>query len=70
MSTSAAGERLASLTKELLSRWQRTRGYWRDDKAREFEERFMLELESDVKAAVTGLADIERVISKVRNDCE
>ena len=70
MSTSASGARLAALTRELLNRWQQTRECWRDAKAREFDERYMLELESMVKSATTGIANLERVIRKVRNDCE
>ena len=70
MSTGASGARLAALTKELLGRWQRTREYWIDDKAREFEERFILELESTVHSTVTGIHDLERVVSKIRSDCE
>ena len=70
MSTSASGARLAALTKELLTRWQQTRECWMDAKAREFDEGYMLELESMVKSATTGIANLERVIRKVRNDCE
>ena len=70
MSTSASGARLAALTKELLNRWQHTRECWMDAKAREFDERYMLELESMVKSATTGIANLERVIRNVRSDCE
>ena len=70
MSTSASAARLAALTKELLNRWQQTRECWMDAKAREFEARYMLELESMVKSATTGIANLESVIGKVRSDCE
>jgi len=70
MSTSASGARLAALTKELLNRWQQTRECWMDAKAREFDERYMLELESMVKSATTGIAHLESVLGKVRSDCE
>ena len=70
MNTNSSGVRLAGLTKELLRRWQQTREYWRDDKAREFEERYLLELESTVNAAVSGIGHLERVMSKIRSDCE
>jgi len=61
---------LAALTKELLNRWQQTRECWMDAKAREFDERYMLELESKVKSATAGIANLEGVIRKVRSDCE
>ncbi len=70
MSASANGTRLAALTKELLVRWHHTQEYWRDNKAREFEERYMLELESTVNSAITGIANLESVIRKIRSDCE
>jgi hypothetical protein len=70
MITSASGAQLAALTKELLNRWQQTRESWMDDKAREFEERYMLELESMVRSATTSIANLEGVIRKVRSDCE
>lgn len=70
MSASAGGARLATLTRELLARWHQTREHWRDDKAREFEERYILELESAVNSAASGIADLERIIGKIRSDCE
>ena len=70
MITSASGARLAALTKELLGRWRQTREYWLDDKAREFEERYMLELESTARSAAASIANLEKVIRKIRSDCE
>ncbi len=67
---SSNGARLAAITKDLLIRWQQTREHWKDAKAREFEERYMLQLESTVNAAITGIANLENVIRKVRSDCE
>ena len=70
MSTSGNGARLAALSKELLWRWRHTREQWRDSKARDFEDRFMSELESAVISALSAAADVERVLSKIRSDCE
>lgn len=70
MITNTSGAQLATLTKELLARWRQTREYWTDAKAREFEERFMAELETTVNSAVTGMSNLERAIRKVRSDCE
>ena len=67
---SSNGTRLAALTKELLIQWRRTRELWNDAKAREFEEGYVLQLESTVNAAITGIANLEAVIRKVRSDCE
>jgi hypothetical protein len=70
MSAGGNGVRLATLTEELLGRWRQTREYWMDDKGREFEERYMVELESTANSAFTSLGNLERVMRKVRNDCE
>jgi len=70
MSTSASGARLTALTKELLNRWQQTRESWMDTKAREFDERYMLDLQSMVKSATTSMANLEIVLRKLRSDCE
>ncbi len=70
MSASANGARLAALTKDLLIRWRHTREYWMDAKGREFDERYMLPLEATVNSAITGIANLESVIRKVRSDCE
>jgi len=70
MNTSASGARLAALTKELLGRWRQTREYWLDDKAREFEERYILELESTARSAASSIANLEKVLRKIRSDCE
>lgn len=70
MSVDACGVRLAALTKELVSRWHQTQESWMDDKAREFDERFMHELEAGVASASTSLVNLERVLRKIRNDCE
>jgi hypothetical protein len=67
---SASGTRLTALTKDLLIRWRQTREHWRDAKAREFEERYMLQLESTVNSAITGIANLEKVIRRVKDDCE
>jgi len=70
MSDSASGTQLAAITRELLARWRQTREHWMDSKAREFEERYILELESTVNSAVSNIANLERIIRKLRDDCE
>jgi hypothetical protein len=70
MSMAANGERLASLTKELLGRWRQTREYWMDAKAREFEEHYLVELEATVRTAAQAIQNLEGVIRKIRSDCE
>ncbi len=61
--------RLMTLTRELLSAWGETRQDWRDDKALEFEKRFLDELNSAVNAAATNIDALERTLKQIRDDC-
>jgi hypothetical protein len=62
--------RLMGLTKELLAEWEQTKLYWSDAKSLEFEKKFLDELIAGVNQAVTNIDALERVLSKVRGDCE
>ncbi len=66
----ASGNRLASLTKELRSEWQNTKQYWKDAKSQEFEHRYMEELLASVDRAVTVIEQLDKLITKIRSDCE
>ena len=70
MSEGGHAARLASLTRELLQRWYQTREVWADGKAREFEERFIREIESEVKATLPAIEQLESILQRVRHDCE
>lgn len=59
-----------SATKELWLRWEETKHYWQDAKSLEFEKRYLLELQSNVDRALPVFADLDKLISKVRSDCE
>lgn len=62
--------RLMGLTKELRTEWDQTRQYWNDAKSREFEQRFLNDLLAGVNQAIANIDTLERVITRVRNDCE
>jgi hypothetical protein len=70
MSTGAHAARLTALTKDLIQRWRQTRDVWRDAKAREFEERYVRELDAAVNAAASSIEQVEAVLRKIRSDCE
>jgi len=67
---SASQNRLVGLTNELRAEWEQTRHYWNDAKSREFEQRFLTELLSGVNQTVNHIESLERVLAKIRNDCE
>ena len=67
---SASQNRLAGLTNELRTEWEQTKHYWNDAKSREFEQRFLSELFSSVNQTINNIESLERVLAKIRSDCE
>jgi hypothetical protein len=68
--SSEAEASLAAALKNLNVAWEEVRVHWRDAKAAEFEERFLKELPSRTTQAATVISDIDKVLKRVRNDCE
>jgi len=66
----ASGSRLVGLTMELRTQWQDTKDYWKDAKSQEFERRFMEELLASVDRTVTVIDQLDKLVSKIRKDCE
>ncbi len=61
---------LMTLTKDLLREWERTREDWRDEKADEFEREYLRDLESSVNRSLHVIDRLDRLVTKVRKDCE
>jgi len=70
MSVRAGAGTLAQAMKELSLKWQQTRAHWRDAKAEEFEARIMNVLPDHVSKALEAMEDLEKMLRKVRSDCE
>ena len=62
--------RLTGITKELRAQWQDTKSYWKDDKSREFERKYLEELFASVDRAVTVMEQLDKLLTKIRQDCE
>jgi len=67
---SAVQNRLAALTRELQTEWGHAKHYWNDPKSREFEERFLEQLFPAISQTITTIESLERVLAKLRQDCE
>jgi len=65
-----SSNRLTGLTKELRAEWDNTKQYWNDAKSAEFEKRFLDELLTGVNQAVNNIETLERILKKIRDDCE
>jgi hypothetical protein len=70
MSLGASKQRITAITKELLLKWDQTKEYWQDAKSHEFENKYMAELTSGVDKAVTVIDQLDKLVAKVRSDCE
>ncbi len=66
----ANATRLAGATRELWLQWQQTRSDWRDDKAVEFEQHYLSELVLSVDKTVAVIEQLDKLIGKIRRDCE
>jgi thymidylate synthase len=67
---SASGSRLTAITKELWVQWQRTKDDWRDAKSLEFERKYLQELMSSVDKTVAVIDQLDKLIAKIKSDCE
>jgi hypothetical protein len=67
---SASQNRLAALTNELRVEWEQTKQNWNDAKSHEFEQRFLSELLPAVNQTLTTIESLERILAKLRQDCE
>lgn len=70
MSLSASKAKLAKATKDLSMRWESTRPHWHDRKSMDFEKQYLAALPDSVGAALTIIDEIEKLLKKVRQDCE
>lgn len=66
----ANATRLAGATRELWLQWQQTRNYWRDEKAVDFEQHYLSELVQSVDKTVAVIDQLDKLIGKIRRDCE
>lgn len=70
MSLHGSRGRIAHLSKDLVSRWNETRSYWRDAKAQQFEDEYIKELTSSVNSAITAMEKLDLLLNRIHTDCE
>ena len=70
MSLNAGKSRLAGTTRELLLQWEEAKNHWRDQKADEFEKKFLEELFVYADKTAVVIEKLDEVLKKVRSDCE
>ena len=67
---SGNGAKLVALTKALSQQWQQTRDCWKDAKCEEFDRKYMQELLAGVDRTVTVIEQLDKLVTKIRKDCE
>lgn len=70
MSARVGATNLDEAVRELSLHWERTRNYWRDAKAAEFEHTYLEKLPHAVLRAKSIMEEMDLVLRKVRQDCE
>lgn len=61
---------LAQAGKNLSTEWQEAQAHWRDAKAAEFQREYLDPLPPQLARAVETLEELDRLLGKVRNECE
>ena len=70
MNLSANKAQLLALTRELSVAWESTKTYWQDAKSEEFGRRYMEQLLLLMEKAGDVCDRLDKLTTKVRNDCE
>lgn len=61
---------LAKAMKNLMLRWAETKSSWDDTASKHFEERYIQNLEMDLKNAAGAMDHMAVVLTAVRRDCQ
>ena len=67
---SGNASKLIALTRQISAQWEQTKESWQDAKSQEFERQYIQELLASVDKAVTVIEQLDKLVSKIRTDCE
>ena len=70
MSLKASKAKLGRASKDLATAWERTRQTWRDQKAREFESKYITPLPDSITSAIAIIDELDSALSKIKKNCE
>jgi len=69
MSLVQGRERLVLAARQLAAEWQVLKEVWRDENSRQFEEKTMAMLESEIRASTLAMDRAEAAIQSARQEC-
>ena len=70
MSSAGSASNLVQAARQLNIEWERTKTYWRDARAAEFEKNYMSDLAAQVSSTTNAMEELDLLLKRVRNDCE
>ena len=70
MSLKASKAKLSRATKDISARWDETRATWRDQKAQQFEAKFITPLPDSISSAIAIIDELDHVLNKIKKNCE
>ena len=56
--------------RDLNVSWRQTKNFWMDSKALEFQEKYIAPLPDAVNSASSIIEDLDKILTKIRRDCE
>ena len=70
MSVIDSRAKLILAAKKLMAEWHQTRETWRDENARQFDQKYMAALETDIRAAVLAMERMGNALESARSECK
>ena len=70
MSLAMSSGQLSDARKALLARWEALSRTWNDDVSKRFEEKFIVQLDRDLRDAAQAMAQMDTRIRQIRRECE
>lgn len=61
---------LGKSMKALLNQWSEARGSWNDSVSKNFEEKFLVPMEQDLKDALAAMDHMAVILQQVKRDCQ
>lgn len=61
---------LLKVSKDLAVSWAQAKDSWHDVKSQEFERNYLEPLQSNITMAVSVIEKLDKLLTKVRKDCE
>jgi len=69
VSSTGSRAKLIQAAKKLMADWQQAKEAWRDDNCQQFDKKYMVPLESNIRAAALAMERMETILNGVQQDC-